>query len=158
MVIFNYKNQKDLYSRDLNLWIMETIDLLQKGNFDGVDIDNLIQELVAMGGRDKREVTNRLTTIIEHLLKLIYWDGERVNNQRVWTSTIKTQRIKLLKVLQQSPSLNNYLKDNYPECLLDAMDIFQTKTAIIVHTEDIDFNLDLILDKNWLPANTETTS
>ena len=153
MVILNNTKQRDLYNTDINLWIVETIDLLQQGNFESVDIDNLIEELAAMGGRDKREVTNRLTTIIEHLLKLIYWDVERINNERGWNSTVKTQRLKLLKVLQQSPSLNNYLRDNYLESLLDAIDIFQTKTGIIVHREDIQFNLEQILDKNWLPKN-----
>ena len=67
MVILNHRKQKNLYNRDLNLWILETIDLLQQGNFASVDIDNLIEELAAMGGSHNREVTNRLTTIIRKM-------------------------------------------------------------------------------------------
>ena len=38
-----------LYERDLQLWIEQTIDSLKKREFDSLDIEHLIEELVDLG-------------------------------------------------------------------------------------------------------------
>lgn len=151
MLEITTKNQ--LYQQDFCNWITATVDSLKGRDFESLDLENLIEELEAMGRSEKREVFNRLVTIIEHILKLIYWKIEKVNNQRIRLVTINTKRRKLRQVLKQSPSLNNYLGDIYQECLLDAIKSFKIKTCIEVNLEDIEFDLGNILDENWLTSD-----
>ncbi|MFM6478751.1 MAG: DUF29 domain-containing protein, partial [Microcystis panniformis] len=47
-------------------WLNETITLLKQKNFDKVDWENLIEEIESLGRSQKRELRNRLTTILEH--------------------------------------------------------------------------------------------
>ncbi|MGA0199457.1 MAG: DUF29 domain-containing protein, partial [Prochlorotrichaceae cyanobacterium] len=61
-----------LYDTDLNLWLETVISQLRSGDLQNVDIENLIQELEGLSGRDKREVASRLKTLIEHILKRCY--------------------------------------------------------------------------------------
>ena len=58
-----------LYDRDLNLWLEEAIAKLKAGDFQNLDVENLIDELEGLAGRDRRELKRRLTTLIEHILK-----------------------------------------------------------------------------------------
>lgn len=143
--------QNNLYNHDFYLWLTETANLLKQKKFEALDLENLIEEVESMGRSEKRELLSRVVTIIEHLLKLIYWESQREENQRGWIGTIKTQRIELLKIIKQSPSLNNYLRENYLECLIDATDIFKAKTGINLNPVEVEFDLSNILDRDWLP-------
>jgi len=103
--------KNDLYDRDLNLWLEEAIAQLQAGDLQNLDIENLIEELQGLAGRDRRELKERLTTLLEHLLKRCYinlpdcFDG--------WEETINRTRNTIADILAQSPSLKNYV--NSPE-------------------------------------------
>lgn len=100
-----------LYDSDLNLWIETAIAQLKTGNLQDLDIENLIEELEGLAGRDRRELKNRLTTLIEHLLKRCYVKSEY--DYAGWQTTIARTRIKIRDILRQSPSLKNYV--NSPE-------------------------------------------
>jgi hypothetical protein len=41
-------------------------------DFYNLDVENLVEELEGLAGRDKRELKNRLRTLLEHLLKRLY--------------------------------------------------------------------------------------
>jgi hypothetical protein len=53
-----------LYKRDLNLWLEIAIAQLKMGDLQNLDIDNLIEELEGLAGRDRRELKNRLKTLL----------------------------------------------------------------------------------------------
>ena len=40
---------KNLYETDFNLWLEETARLLKENKFEQLDIENLIEEIEAMG-------------------------------------------------------------------------------------------------------------
>ena len=44
-----------LYDRDLNLWLETAIARLKAGNFHNLDVENLVEELEGLAGRDGRE-------------------------------------------------------------------------------------------------------
>lgn len=50
-----------------------------------------------------------MTTLIEHLLKMKYWQAEKANNARGWRQTIVEQRRQLEYLLEDSPSLRGLL-------------------------------------------------
>ncbi|CAN1212671.1 DUF29 domain-containing protein [Tumidithrix helvetica PCC 7403] len=99
------------YESDLNLWIEETVLRLKARDFEGLDIDNLIEELEGLAGRDRRELRTRLTTLLEHILKRCYVNSEY--DYAGWQATIVRTRIEIEGILEQSPSLKNYA--NSPE-------------------------------------------
>jgi hypothetical protein len=100
-----------LYDQDLNLWLERAIAQLKIGDLKSLDIENLIEELEGLAGRDRRELKERLTTLLEHLLKRCYvnmpdcYDG--------WEETINRTRNAIADIFAQSPSLKNYV--NSPE-------------------------------------------
>ena len=111
---------KTLYDRDFNLWIEETITQLKAKNTEKLDWENLIEEIEALGKRDKRELENRLTTLFEHALKYRYvalpdcYSG--------WEITLKRTQKELKKILRDSPSLKNYFLAIAEDCYQDAVD------------------------------------
>ena len=86
-----------LYDRDLNLWLDEAIAKLKAGDFQNLDVDNLIEELEGFAGRDRREIYSRLITLIEHILKRCYVDMPDCFGG--WQNTIATQRNELALIL-----------------------------------------------------------
>jgi hypothetical protein len=112
------KPKSTLYDRDLNLWLEEAIAKLKAGDFQNLDVENLIEELEGLAGRDRRELENRLTTLLEHLLKRLYVKSEY--DYAGWVRTINRTRMEIYKILRQSPSLKNYA--NSPELFQDAFD------------------------------------
>ncbi|WP_055074986.1 DUF29 domain-containing protein [Pseudanabaena sp. 'Roaring Creek'] len=107
-----------LYDRDLHLWLEEAIAQLKAGDFQNLDIENLVEELEGLAGRDRREIKQRLTTLIEHLLKRCYVKSEY--DYAGWVETIDRTRNALRDILKQSPSLKNYVSS--PDLFQDAFD------------------------------------
>ncbi|NEP13201.1 MAG: DUF29 domain-containing protein [Symploca sp. SIO2C1] len=105
-----------LYEQDFYLWLQATTKLLQQRQLEQLDLDNLIEELESMGRREKREVKSRLIILIEHLLKVQYWEAEKERNTRGWRNTIIEQQRQLELSLEDNPSLKNVLADSFLDC------------------------------------------
>jgi len=112
------EQQNNLYESDLNLWLETTIAQLKVGDLHGLDIINLIEELEGLAGRDRRELKQRLTTLIEHLLKRCYIKSEY--DYAGWVRTINRTRLAIRDILKQSPSLKNQV--NNPELFENAFE------------------------------------
>lgn len=57
------------YERDFYAWANEQAALLRAGRFDRADIENIAEEIESMGRSEKRDLVNRLTILLTHLLK-----------------------------------------------------------------------------------------
>ncbi|AVQ71515.1 hypothetical protein MTo_02508 [Microcystis aeruginosa NIES-1211] len=51
---------KKLYDTDFNLWVEETAKLLKEGKWEYLDLENLIEEIEAMGRSDKKALKSNL--------------------------------------------------------------------------------------------------
>lgn len=80
MVIQLQTTAKNLYDTDYNLWVMETVDQLKNKNFDAIDLENLIEEVSDLSRREKKKLKSLLRNLLEHLLKLKYWEFEIIQN------------------------------------------------------------------------------
>ncbi|WP_242031202.1 DUF29 domain-containing protein [Anabaena sp. FACHB-1237] len=49
-----------LYEQDYILWIEDTVNKLRNKDIEGLDFENLIEEIEDFGRSDKREIENRL--------------------------------------------------------------------------------------------------
>jgi hypothetical protein len=153
MVAELIKNQKDLYNTDYNLWVLETVNKLEKRDLDSLDWDNLIEEVLDLSRRDKRKLESLLMRLIEHLLILLYWDLEKERNRGHWQGEIINFRKQIKRILKDSPSLKPYLKDVFEECYQDGRDIASQHSQLVLDTfpEKPIASLEQILDENWLP-------
>lgn len=139
-----------LYETDFHLWIQHTIKHLQHGEFNALDINNLIEELESMGRSDKREIKTRFIVLIMHLLK---WKYQSKKRSRSWTATINEQRRQIEAVLEDSPSLIPYFQDNlkdwYSIARRDAAK--ETKLSDSAFPLNCPFSWEQILDPDYFP-------
>ncbi|WP_017293795.1 DUF29 domain-containing protein [Geminocystis herdmanii] len=153
MVAQLIKNQTNLYDTDYNLWVLETVKKLENHDFNSVDWDNLIEEVLGLSRSDKRKLESLLMRLIEHLLKLGYWETEKERNRGHWEGEIINFRKQIKRLLKDSPSLKLYLKDFLEECYQDSRTIVSKKSQLPLYTfpEEPIAPLEQILDENWLP-------
>ena len=143
----------NLYDSDYQLWLENTINQLRQGDFQGVDWENLLEELEDLGKSERRALESLLTRLLEHLLKLTYWQSQRDYNQAGWKKEIRNFRIQIKKILKESPSLKLYLREILQECYLDARNLLidETELDASIFPLEVLANLEEILDQNWLP-------
>ncbi len=110
---------RDLYDRDYALWLEITVEKLKQGHFDDVDWENVIEEIEGMGRSERQAIESLLTRLLEHLLKLAYWESERERNANHWIIEITGFRSQLKKRLQ-STTLKNYAVEIFEECYREA--------------------------------------
>ena len=112
-----------LYDTDFYAWTERQAELLRAEEFEAVDWDNLIEEIVAMGAAQRRELTSRLQVLIMHLLK---WQYQPDLRSKSWGYTIRNQRNELTYLLEESPSLRTLLLERiavaYPRAVKDALE------------------------------------
>lgn len=146
---------KSLYEADFYLWINTTIDKIRQEDFASVDWANVLEELTDLGSEQKHKLESRLLVLLEHLLKLGYWETEREYNKRGWKGTILEQRRQIAKLIKRNPSLKPYLTEIFAECYQDARDITLVKTGLnpdIISIKPM-LTLEQALDENWLPVS-----
>ncbi len=120
----------NLYDSDYQLWLESTINQLRQGDFQAVDWPNLLEELADLGKSERRALESLLTRLLEHLLKLTYWQYQRDYNQAGWKKEIRNFRIQIKKILKDSPSLKSYLREILQECYLDARNLLIDETEL----------------------------
>lgn len=156
-IITQLPGRESLYHQDFYLWIETICKTIQDGKFNLVDWENVLEELESLGRQEKHQLENRCVVLLEHLLKLAYWETEREYNQRGWKGTIREQRQRILRLLKQSPSLKSYLSEVFPQCYLEARNIVIDKTGLSADVFPLEpmFTLEQALDENWLPESLD---
>ena len=142
-------NLKRLYEIDDSQWLAEMIELLKKRQFENLDLENLIGELIDLGSEKKNAVVSLLEQVIRHLLLLEYWTAERENNQAHWESEIVSFRTQLRRRL--TTNLRNHLIKELRSIYQDALIYVRTKTRFKVNFPEVcPYSLDQLLDINYL--------
>ena len=109
------RESKNLYERDYHLWQQKVIAALQNRDSNNLDWDNLILEIAEVGKSQKRALKNYTQRLIEHILKIKYWESEQERNLAHWRIEVRNFREQILDLLADSPSLKNYLEENYQD-------------------------------------------
>lgn len=151
--VTSYQPQSDhsLYNEDYYQWLSITVKQLQNSDYSQVDWKNLLEELESLAKAEKRELKSRLIVLIEHLLKLAYWESERDYNSSGWKNTIIEQRRQIDLLLEDSPSLKPMLADLFDSCYLRAKQDTSYKTGrpIDIFPQDPPFDLEQVLNSNY---------
>ncbi len=143
----------NLYEKDFYAWSQESARLMRERKFSELDIDNIAEEIEAMGKRDKRELASRLSSLLMHLLK---WQFEAEYRSRSWKLTIMNQRAEIAGLLKDSPSLSHNLKDMSANAYSRARKTAALETGLPATTfpETCPYAQDEILDAEFLPKET----
>lgn len=97
-------NLSELYETDETAWLEQMAALAAAGETAAMDLEHLSEYLTDMAKREKREVAQRLMTLLAHLLK---WDHQPEKRSRGWELTIQEQREELHELLE-SGALRNH--------------------------------------------------
>jgi hypothetical protein len=138
------------YDHDYHAWLTRQAALLAARRFADLDLDNLIDEIQALARSEKREIENRLNVLLVHLLK---WSHQPTQRSGGWTSTIIEQRARLLRRLQESPSLRGYPGEVLDEEYAIARDKAAAETGLRAATfpKTCPYTIDQVLDPDFLP-------
>ncbi|HEY9691989.1 MAG TPA: DUF29 domain-containing protein [Oculatellaceae cyanobacterium] len=142
--------QESSYQQDYCLWLDNTVKLLRDRNFNNLDLDNLIAEIEAMSGSQRRELENRLRVLLMHLVKYKYQPDKRSHS---WLNTIDEQRNQLELLLEYSPSLKPFYSEVFNKCYLKARRSAATETKLDVNSfpSESPFTVDETLNFDWMP-------
>lgn len=107
---------KTLYDRDFQQWLGQTVQQLQTRQFEGLDVDHLIEELTDLGRSEKNALKSNLTILLAHLLKFRVQSTAPETMQGSWYSSVIEHRQRVLDSLESTPSLKTFL----PEAMAQA--------------------------------------
>ena len=142
------------YQKDFYAWLMDNAKLLREKKFTEIDAEHIAEELEAMGKSEKRELINRLTVLLAHLLK---WQFQAAKRSRSWKNTILTQRIDINELLEDSPSLSyeimQKLEVAYEKAKLNAED--ETGIDKGHFPQKCPFSIEEIFEKSFFPEDDE---
>ena len=94
------------YDTDFYAWASEQAALLRAGRLSDADIANIAEEIESMGRSEKRELVNRLSVLLLHLLK---WQAQPTGRSTRWRLSIEEQRDRLEDHMADNPSLKAVL-------------------------------------------------
>jgi len=149
-----------LYETDFYGWTQEQAAKLRKlleerANLD-LDLENIAEEIDSLGRSDYRQLRSRIEEICIHLLKLHYslsWEP-----RRGWKNSVRGQRMRLGKLLEESPSLKRRLDEALAEGYEDALRHFDDEKLISLtmpmHLPGLSpFDIEDILADEWWPES-----
>jgi hypothetical protein len=96
------------YESDGYGWAMAQAELLRARHFEGIDWDNVAEEIESMGKSERNALVSNLTQVIMHMMK---WDVQPNKRSRSWVVSIGTHRVHALQILDENPSLRASLDD-----------------------------------------------
>ncbi|PSR16794.1 DUF29 domain-containing protein [filamentous cyanobacterium CCP3] len=123
---------------------------LRQGRWQELDPDNLAEEIESLGRSDKRALRHRLEVLLMHLLKWQYQPEKRNNS---WRATIVEQRLRIIDLLSDSPSLKPYLEDEFANGYINACKLAAAETGLeaAVFPSQCPFSLKTVMTDRFLP-------
>ncbi|MGI0495934.1 DUF29 domain-containing protein [Limnospira platensis CENA597] len=143
-----------LYCEDYVLWIEETLEQLRDRNYDQVDWENLLEEIEDMSKRERSSLRSNLAMTLLHLLK---WEFQPELRTGSWAGSITEHRTRILDILEDSPSLKNYLPEAilwaYPRTRRQGKN--ETGLPLEVFPAECPYAIADILNDDFLPGEDE---
>ncbi len=138
------------YEDDFLVWIVHQAELLRANKFDQLDITNLIEELTAIAGSQRRELQSRLDILIAHLLKCRYQPSHKSGS---WLGTLRVQRSEIGRLIEQSPSLDQYIVPYAAKVYSTSLGLAADETGLPASQFPADnpFQRNELLDPDFVP-------
>lgn len=144
------RSQSDLYERDFFEWTVTQAEELRRARPKGLDWENVAEEIESLGRSDQRSIESNLNVVLLHLLK---WRQQPEKRKSGWKSSIAEHRVRIRKLIDESPSLRRFpgdvLADEYALARLRAAD--ETGLPEAEFPESCPFTIEQVLDPNFWP-------
>lgn len=138
----------ELHDRDFNLWVEGIANSIKKRDINNMDWDNLLDEIEDMGKSYKRALRSYTQRLIEYIFKLKYWQSELERNKNGWKSEVINFRSEIENILEDSPSLKNYLAENYLTWYSKSLSKYQQDNLFFVPDHE-PIQLDILLSDSY---------
>jgi hypothetical protein len=142
------------YEEDFFLWTQRQAALIRAGQLELMDREHVAEEIESLGISDRRQLRNRLEALMTHLLK---WQFQPMHRSRSWRSTIRTQRRRIERALEESPSLRREVEGLSREEYATAREAASAETGFASGTfpKSLPYTPEQILDDDFYPGPIE---
>ena len=142
------------YEIDFANWIMDQVEHIRSGDMHMLDIDNIVEELESLGKSDRRSLCSHLRNLMLHLLK---WEYQSNHRTKSWLRSIGDARSDIEGILDDSPSLKRFFKEQLDGQYAKARKAASRETGLKLETfpEDLPYELEQLLDDEFLPKGDE---
>jgi len=147
-----------LYETDFYGWTQEQAAklralLTQRSNLD-LDVENILEEIDSLGRSNYHQLVSRFEEIAIHLLKLHY--STILECENLWKASVRGQRIRIARLLRQSPSLKPKLSEalemGYEDTLRHFSDEKLIELCMPEHLPGSSpFSVEECLNEEWWP-------
>lgn len=140
------------HEQDFYLWTQQQSNALKAGNLADIDMQHLAEEIESMGSSEKRELGNRLSVLLAHLLK---WQYQPVRRGNSWRLTIQNQRDDIQDLLEDSPSLKQEMRNRLEKAYIRARRMASLEIGLAENAfpKECPFALDeMILNPDFWPT------
>ena len=146
------KKIQNQYDKDFYAWAITNAKLLKQGKISEIDIENIAEEIESMGKSEKRELLNRLSVLIAHLMK---WKHQAKKRSKSWELTIKEQRFEIADLLADSPSLKSEIEKQIAHAYEKALILAEKETGLAkkIFESECPFTLKQVLNQKYFPEN-----
>jgi hypothetical protein len=143
------------YEADFYAWTRDQAARLRDQKPEGIDWENIAEEIETSGRSERREIRSRLIVLLHHLLK---WQFQPENRSNSWRASIVGARRELLRDLSENPSLKGYttqiLNDQYELAVLQAAG--GTGLPDSAFPKRCPFTIEQVLDPDFWPESPST--
>jgi hypothetical protein len=152
-----------LHEQDFYRWTQEQARALRalagQGANAPVDWENVAEAIESLGRSDRREITNRLATIVEHLLKLEHLPAREP--RAGWADTVQRERVRVEALIAESPSLRPELPAmaaaawtlGFRVARVSLSSYGETEAALHVEQASAPYTADQMLAETWFPPD-----
>jgi hypothetical protein len=96
------------YLEDYGAWVLAQLQLLRNGEFDELDLENLVEEIEGLARSDFDSFVSAIRIVLIHMLK---WDIQSDYRSRSWAVSIDGHRIRVTQRLEDSPSYKSRIEE-----------------------------------------------
>jgi hypothetical protein len=138
------------YDKDFYAWTVEQARLLRSGELSAIDAANVAEEIESMGRSDQRALESRLAVLLTQLLK---WQIQQRMRSSGWSGAIGEQRRRIVKLLQESPSLRPFVDEVLGEAYGEAREAASSQTGLAEADFPVEcpFTVEQVLSRDFLP-------
>lgn len=111
------------YNNDFYKWALTQANLLKKGDFSKIDLENIVEEIESLGRSQRSALRNQMIRLLMHMLKIKY---QPTKHSKSWDKSIGNAKIEIEKILSENPSL----KREMPDLLKESYRYARKKAAI----------------------------
>lgn len=141
------------YEQDFYGWLMEQAGYVRAKDWEALDIDNIVEELEALGRNQRDQIRGHVRRLVIHFLKWAYQAELRAES---WRHIIINARAEIDDRLAISPSLRRELPDilawSYPRGRRAAAD--EAGLPLVTFPETCPWSLEQLQDEDFLPEQT----